>query len=470
MLRRFSIDFAVFSICFDALLIGMSLVLATNLRPALSLLPFVAFIPGPYRIPGTLYPLFSLLWVLILFLVSVYDGRRNLRFWKELTSLTIGSALAVIALAGVLFFSYRDISRFLFLSFAILAYLLLVCWRLLYRLSYRFRILRNVQVTNVLIIGASELGRDLERQTHAYQVLGLHVVGFLDDDPQKQAEHSDILGSLDQAEDIILEYDIDDIVIALPPSAYQRVFSMVAGINTLPIKVWVIPDYFNLALHKTSFEEFAGIPMIDLRAPTLTDHQRMIKRTFDLVFSILLLPINLILMTAISLAIYFEDREPILFRQKRVGENGVLFEMLKFRTMVPEAEALREDIETHNEQGQLIHKRVDDPRVTRVGRFLRRTSLDELPQVFNILKGEMSLVGPRPELPYLVDSYQPWQRKRFTVPQGLTGWWQVNGRSDKPMHLNTEDDLYYVYNYSVFLDILILIKTVGVVIRGEGAF
>ena len=138
MLRRFSIDFAVFSICFDALLIGMSLVLATNLRPALSLLPFVAFIPEPYRIPGTLYPLFSLLWVLILFLVSVYDGRRNLRFWKELTSLTIGSALAVIALAGVLFFSYRDISRFLFLSFAILAYLLLVCWRLLYRLSYRY--------------------------------------------------------------------------------------------------------------------------------------------------------------------------------------------------------------------------------------------------------------------------------------------------------------------------------------------
>ncbi len=470
MLRRFSIDFAVFSICFDALLIGLSLVLATNLRPALSVFPFIAFIPGPYRIPGTLYPLFSLLWVLILFLASVYDGRRNLRFWKELTSLTVGSAFAVIALAGILFFSYRDVSRFLFLSFAVLAYLLLVLWRLFYRLSYRYRILRNVQVTNVLIIGAGELGRDLEKQTHGYQVLGLFVVGFLDDDPQKRAEHPDILGSLDQAEDIILEHDIDDIVIALPPSAYQKVFSMVARINTLPIKVWVIPDYFNLALHKTSFEEFAGIPMIDLRAPTLTDHQRMVKRAFDLVISILFMPINIILMTAISLSIFFEDRGPIFFRQKRVGENGVLFEMLKFRTMVQGAEALRGDIETHNEQGQLIHKRADDPRVTRVGRFLRRTSLDELPQVFNILKGDMSLVGPRPELPYLVDSYQSWQRKRFTVPQGLTGWWQVNGRSDKPMHLHTEDDLYYVYNYSVFLDILILIKTVGVVIRGEGAF
>lgn len=470
MLRRFSIDFAVFSICFDAILIGLSLMVATNIRPALSMFPFVAFIPGPYRIPTTLYPLFSLLWILILFLASVYDGRRNLRFWKELTSLTVGSAIAVIALAGILFFSYRDLSRFLFISFALLAFSLLVAWRLAYRLSYRFKILRNVQVTNVLIIGAGELGRDLEKQIHAYHVLGLQVAGFLDDDPTKRANHSDILGSLDQAEGIILEYDIDDIVIALPPSAYQRVFSMVSRINTLPVKVWVIPDYFNLALHKTSFEEFAGIPMIDLRAPTLTDHQRMVKRSFDLVFSVLLLPLNLILMTFISIAIYLEDRGPILFRQKRVGENGQLFEMLKFRTMVPEAETLRGDIETHNAEGQLIHKKANDPRVTRVGRFLRRTSLDELPQVFNILKGDMSLVGPRPELPYLVDSYQPWQRKRFTVPQGLTGWWQVNGRSDKPMHLNTEDDLYYVYNYSVFLDILILIKTVGAVLRGEGAF
>ena len=127
-------------------------------------------------------------------------------------------------------------------------------------------------------------------------------------------------------------------------------------------------------------------------------------------------------------------------------------------------------MEEVDENGQLIYKRRDDPRVTRVGKFLRHTSMDELPQLFNVLKGEMTLVGPRPEMPYLVDKYDLWQRKRFAVPQGLTGWWQIHGRSDRPMHLNTEDDLYYVQNYSLWLDLQILLKTVWVVIKGKGAF
>jgi exopolysaccharide biosynthesis polyprenyl glycosylphosphotransferase len=210
--------------------------------------------------------------------------------------------------------------------------------------------------------------------------------------------------------------------------------------------------------------------MLDLRAPALSDYQRMVKRAFDLFISLLALPLGLIIMGIIAIAIRLEGRGPILFRQPRVGENGKVFKMYKFRTMVPNAEELRFMVEQVDEDGNLIHKQANDPRVTRVGRFLRRTSLDELPQLFNLLKGEMSVVGPRPEMPYLVERYEPWQRKRFAVPQGITGWWQVNGRSDKPMHLNTEDDLYYVQNYSLLLDVLILIKTIGVVLRGKGAY
>jgi len=175
-------------------------------------------------------------------------------------------------------------------------------------------------------------------------------------------------------------------------------------------------------------------------------------------------------MGIIALVILVEDGRPILFRQKRAGENGRVFEMLKFRTMVRDAEKLSVQTNHTDENGNLIHKTRNDPRVTRTGHFLRRFSLDELPQLFNILDGTMSLVGPRPEMPYLVDMYQPWQRKRFAVPPGLTGWWQVNGRSDRPMHLHTEDDLYYIQNYSLWLDIQIIFRTVWVVLMGKGSY
>jgi exopolysaccharide biosynthesis polyprenyl glycosylphosphotransferase len=300
--------------------------------------------------------------------------------------------------------------------------------------------------------------------------MGIKLVGFLDDDTKKRRSEVDIVGNLDSAREVILKEKIDDVVIALPQRAHEMVNWLVSTLHDLPVKVWIIPDYFHLALHKANVEEFAGIPMLDLRAPALTDYQRMVKRVFDLSITIFLLPVSLLIMALIAIGTKIEGPGPVFFKQKRVGENGRLFDMYKFRTMVPEAEDLRHLVEKINEDGNIVHKSDYDPRVTRVGRFLRKTSLDELPQLYNILIGDMSLVGPRPEMPYLVEMYEPWQRKRFVVPQGITGWWQVNGRSDKPMHLHTEDDIYYVQNYSILLDFQILLKTVLVVLRGKGAF
>jgi exopolysaccharide biosynthesis polyprenyl glycosylphosphotransferase len=257
----------------------------------------------------------------------------------------------------------------------------------------------------------------------------------------------------------------------LPGNAQTVISRLVADLHDLPVRVWAIPDYFTLALNRASIEELAGIPMINLRAPAISDDARMIKRIFDITLCVLLIPILLPLMSFIALAIRLDSPGPIIFKQKRVGENGKLFNMVKFRSMVPDAEEQRNLIETVDSEGILIqNKNPEDPRITRVGRFLRRTSLDEIPQVFNVLKGEMSFVGPRPELPYLVEKYEPWQRKRFGVPQGMTGWWQIHGRSDKPLYLHTEDDLFYVQNYSLWLDIKILIRTVIVVLQRKGAY
>lgn len=171
-----------------------------------------------------------------------------------------------------------------------------------------------------------------------------------------------------------------------------------------------------------------------------------------------------------AVLIYLEDGPPIIFRQMRVGKDGELFEMLKFRTMVRNAELLQSQAEIWDLEGNPIHKVKNDPRVTRVGRWLRRFSLDELPQLINVLAGTMSLVGPRPEMPDIVKNYQSWQRKRFTVLPGMTGWWQVTGRSDKPMHLHTEDDLYYIQNYSIWLDLEIIVRTIWIVLIGKGAY
>jgi exopolysaccharide biosynthesis polyprenyl glycosylphosphotransferase len=217
-------------------------------------------------------------------------------------------------------------------------------------------------------------------------------------------------------------------------------------------------------------EYISDIPLIDVRAPSISDKQRMIKRLFDLAISSVAITLSAPIMLLIAILIKLDSPGPILFRQKRVGENTQPFEMLKFRTMIQDAEKLSMSVETVDEHGNIIHKHRHDPRVTRVGYYLRRFSIDELPQLFNVLLGKMSIVGPRPEMPCMVEKYKYWQYARFTIPQGMTGWWQVTGRSDKPMHINTEDDMYYIQNYSLWLDLRIIWKTFAAVLKGKGAF
>lgn len=200
--------------------------------------------------------------------------------------------------------------------------------------------------------------------------------------------------------------------------------------------------------------------------------QRFIKRLFDLAAAILLLLFLAPLMLVIAWLIKYDSPGPIFFRQQRVGEGGRLFWMVKFRSMVDGAEQEEIRLLQKTAGGLPVFTKIPyDSRITSLGRFLRRTSLDELPQLFNVLKGEMSLVGPRPELPGLVTLYEPWQYQRLDVPQGMTGWWQVNGRMERAdPQQRVEDDLFYIRNYSFWLDVRILAKTVQVVIRGEGAY
>ncbi len=470
MLRRFSTNFAIFSVIFDTLVIFASLWATVQIRPSLSG-RFIRTIGADWEMPLVIYIVFPLLWVAIMAVFSVYDGQKNLRIVDEFTSLTSSSMLAIITLAGVLYFSYRDISRLLFVLFSTSSYLLLLIWRIPARLLYWARSHNGLShAQRVLVLGAGPVGRDIEARVNLHRHLSVRFVGYLDDDDAKRKQDPCILGSLDDVRPVIKAEQVTDVVIALPTRAYQRINQLAADLEEMPVKVWIVPDYFQFFLHEARVEDFLNIPMLDLRAAALTENERLIKRGFDLLVGIVLfIPFSLIMLLA-ALLIWLDDGPPILFKQKRVGENGRVFTMYKFRTMVKNASQMQSLVEQTDGEGNVVHKRPDDPRVTRVGRILRRLSIDEFPQLFNVLRGTMSLVGPRPELPYLVEKYQSWQRKRFAVPQGVTGWWQIHGRSDKPMHLHSEDDLYYVRNYSIWLDIQILIRTVWIVLRGKGAY
>ncbi|HEY3310232.1 MAG TPA: sugar transferase [Anaerolineales bacterium] len=466
MLRRFSINFALFSMLLDGLSVALSLRAAVTLRPTLSGLSFIEPIQAPLAVPAELYVLFPLAWMLVYLAVSIYDGKKYLRVVDEFAALSLAMFIASISAAGILYLSFREVSRALFILFVGLAYCAALAWRVLARLYFRVQKDAPLRARRVLVVGAGPLGQRIEVQIKRAAESNLSLVGFVDD----RAGDGPLLGGTHDFNRIIAEKQVTDVVMALPHSAYNELGDLVQRLNDLPVQIWVALGFFDLALYRTAIEDFAGIPMLDLRASAIDDYQRMLKRVFDLSLGGLMLVLASPLMGLAALAILLEDGRPVIFRQKRVGENGRVFDMLKFRTMVRNAEELRGQVEKQDENGNLIHKTKNDPRVTRVGRVLRRLSLDELPQLFNIIGGTMSLVGPRPEMTYLVEKYQPWQRKRFAVPPGLTGWWQVNGRSDLPMHLHTEFDLYYIQNYSIWLDIQILVRTVWVVLIGRGSY
>ncbi|HLF27043.1 MAG TPA: sugar transferase [Anaerolineae bacterium] len=470
MLKRFNVNFAVVSLLIDVACTFAALHAAVWLRGVLPYGPdpdsFTLIVPHVYVAA-------AVMWVIVSLALSVYDPYRRLRAIDELQQVIAAQTIAALCLAGYIFFAFKDMSRFLFVYFFVSEVALLLGWRVVFRLARQLGNGRLSAPRRVLIVGAGDIGRRAAETIAENAWMGFHLIGFIDDDPAKRGRRVaglPVLGTINAVENVVRKQQVDEVIVALPLSAYEKVVQLSLALQRRPVHLRVVPDYFNVALFQATIEDFGGMPLINLRAPALNDYQRLIKRAFDLIIGALLQVLVLPIMLIITILVKLDSPGPIIYRQQRVGENGKLFWMYKFRTMVADADQRLEEVILQTEDGRIDFKRPDDPRITRFGRFLRRTSLDELPQLFNVLKSDMSLVGPRPELPWLVDRYEPWQHKRFAVPQGITGWWQVNGRSNKHMHASTEDDLYYIQHYSLLLDLLILWKTIGAVLKREGAF
>ena len=414
------------------------------------------------------------IWVVSLTMASVYTPRRVALWGDEVQRLLLGHAAAALFLAGVLYLAKVELPRLTFAYFVLLSLALMVLLRVALRMWYRVRGKAAVQTLRLLIAGDGAPAASIIAQLRRHAGPGLEMVGRIGDCvPTTDADAVALphLGALTEAEAAIARVGADAVLIALPRDAHDALAMLVARVNALPVRLYIVPDYFDLAFFDATIERLGVVPVIGLRDPAIDGLQRILKRVMDILIAgaglVFLSPIFLL----ISVAIKLEDGDPVLYRTPRMGENGRVFQMLKFRSMVVNAEQLQGGMNGSDDAGNVVHKRADDPRVTRVGRILRRTSADELPQLLNVLRGDMSLVGPRPEQPWLMDRYSPWQQKRFAVPQGMTGWWQVNSREESPLlYLHSEEDLYYVQNYSLWLDIQILWKTVATVLRGKGAY
>jgi exopolysaccharide biosynthesis polyprenyl glycosylphosphotransferase len=418
--------------------------------------------PMVYVIVGLVYPLSFLA-------LSVYDLRRDTRPVGDPYSLARALLVGMFVFAGVLYFTYRDVPRLLVLYFFITQLALLSAARLAIGLGLRLLQRRGRALSRVLLVGTGEVATRVAQEIKTRLGDSVSIVGCVDDAAGDLPAGLTLLGKLDDAPELVRRLLVDDVIVALPASQYLAVEKLVYALLTLPVRLRLVPDYLRLVVVQSSVESLGGIPLIGLREPRISGISWVVKRAFDVLATTVMLVLGWPLMLLIAIAIRLDSPGSVIFKQQRVGENGQLFWMYKFRTMCQDAEARGPQL-GFDDQGHPVYKWPHDLRVTRVGQVLRRTSLDELPQLFNVVRGDMSLVGPRPEMLFLVERYDSWQRQRLAVPPGITGWWQVSGRSDLPMHLNTQFDLYYIRNYSLWLDLRILWKTVWVVLKGQGAY
>lgn len=424
-----------------------------------------------FQTPPSLYLVAPLLWILALHLAQVYSLRHNLSIQIEIANLVLGHVGATLLFWGLLYIGFRDYSRLQSLYVVAFTFLLLLLRRLLSRGIFSFFASRVHESCRVLIVGTDETAQRLAQAITYSRSYRLRLIGFVGQSDTLNAvdlSQEGLLGSIQNLPALVQEHAITDIVISLQwfdQEATLLIQKILTLVESYGVSVRVAPNYSDVAYFHTSSEAFAGIPLIGIREPIFTHSEWLIKRTVDILFSASALILCLPLFILIAVAIRLDSPGPVLLRQERIGYRGRPFMMYKFRSMFHSPDGKPQAGPTYN-----LVKLKDDPRITRVGKFLRRTSLDELPQFFNVLIGDMSLVGPRPEIPSMVERYEWWQRKRFEVPQGMTGWWQVNGRADKPMYFHTSDDLYYIRNYSIWLDFRILIRTGVAVIFGRGAY
>lgn len=431
------------------------------------------WVESPYRMKMSIPPFDSmeaLFNVLVIVSILIWGGTYRMqssvshvvRLKDIVKYLLIGFGATVLA---SFFTKYLLVGRLqAFLTFAIMIPAMVIERILVDRLWTHF-VVKRFLLKRIVIYGAGDTGKRLAKSIDKYPKLGYRAIGFFDDHKKSRSivmsNPIPVLGGKDKFIRFLKNRrkSIDEVHIAMPAasSTENKVIMNICQQYRVPCKF--VPTLNDLMLHRVVQEQLDGIPLFSPGELNISLVNRTIKRLFDVLFSTIVLVVGLPIVGFVAVMIKRDSPGPILFRQKRVGFRGREFVMVKFRTMFVESPRY------HSHP-----RKSSDPRITRVGRFLRKTSLDEFPQFWNVLKSDMSIVGPRPEMPFIVKTYTPYQRERLNAKPGITGLWQISGDRSLPIHENIDHDLYYIAHQSFLLDVVIIFQTIWfALIRGVGA-
>jgi len=431
---------------------------------------------APVRASSLVIALFPLAWVLAMLIARSYEQRFLWAGPEEFRRVFSAATTTLAAVATVSWALRLELARGFVVVALPLATLLTLGQRYVQRqLLHRAR--RNGErLQTTILVGhrnaVAALDEQMERQAyHGYRVIGC----CLPADQQKPGADAfnglPVLGGLDEVADVVSRFEVDTVAVLPCPELDGPALRRLGwDLEETEAELLLAPAVTEIVGPRVHIRPVGGLPLLHMERPELTGVRRVTKVVFDKTAAglgvLFLLPVLLVL----ALSVKLSSRGPVLFRQERVGRDGRTFSMLKFRSMVSDADRMVDALSSQNQGNEVLFKHKADPRVTRVGKVLRRYSLDELPQLFNVLRGEMSLVGPRPPLPREVERYGFDMHRRFLVKPGLTGLWQVSGRSDLSWDDSVRIDVRYVENWSLTFDFMILWKTIGAVIRGSGAY
>jgi len=427
----------------------------------------------PLRIYAMIFPLFLICHIVIFYFQGFYKTRLKRTRVDDFIYINLNAALTIMIVWGILNYlgSYGEganllfpeaftISRLFLLVYFISIILVISFFRHQIYFFMKRRYAKGLNLKNVLIVGAGKMGQSVAQKLVDYKDLGFVVRGFLDDEFKVGDEIQvdggiKVLGSLGDLENVLEKRTISEVYVALDLNNYSKILETLKIVDRFIVNVRLIPDLFQMLTLKARIEDLDGFPVISVDEPPLRGVMLFFKRMVDILISVIILVLLSPLWLLISLLIKLTSKGPALYHQERVVMDGRKFVMHKFRTMVTDAE---------NATGQVMTA-PDDPRITRIGRLLRTLSLDEIPQFINVLRGEMSLIGPRPERPRFVQDFRdkiPKYMLRHKVKSGITGWAQVHGlRQDSDFDKRLEYDFYYIQNWSPALDFKIFWKTLS---------